>query len=354
MHARIHVEGEDEFVVQSMYMYAQPQSARHNNAEQDFSTAAAPAVRTVVFRRTDATSKVGHGNCGVRDDAGVERDGVTIKARSLGDKHDSLVHGGSPSELVSGLTSYLSQMLHMNPNPTTEANPLSSSVSPASSVASGATTGRSLQSAGGALRPLEILIFNSNSRYKQFGVGVTTHTSLLLGLVQELYSEYFDKFVSNGAIFVRFYIVGMFTFTDSDPAILNTGQRQTYLDDGLVNVNQLLPQFRTLVGGMADLPRHDLHHMLHGSEFFSSSSEDGTGNDDDLDTSVIGLAYVAAACTASRTGVTQANSLLSLHTATVMAHEIGHNLVRWVWFGWLVFCGILWCADRMQTIGYAS
>jgi hypothetical protein len=89
MHARIHVEGDDEFVVQSL----------HDEAED--------AVRIVVFRRTDDMSTKGHGHCAVVDDDSAD----SKKGRVLGGKHDSHVHGGSLDELASEFGLGLAKMI---------------------------------------------------------------------------------------------------------------------------------------------------------------------------------------------------------------------------------------------------
>ena len=150
-----------------------------------------------------------------------------------------------------------------------------------------------------------IVVVNDKKRYDQKGSTVHLSSSALFGVANNLYTNIVEGAPLNPTHNIRLEILSQYTFTQQDPWVnLVDG-------NGEVSANDQLTKFDTWRGSNAQPSNHDLAHLLTGFTYQSST---------------IGLAYLRAVCTPSKSGVTQATDLSDAHISSTITHEVGHNL----------------------------
>jgi len=169
-------------------------------------------------------------------------------------------------------------------------------------------------------RIVEIVLVNDYSRYQLLKSGVHGNSAYLMGVVDDIYSDFPSPLY---AFDMR--LMAMYTFVLGDPveishSVVNNGKS--------IEVSDLLGDFKAWgqAGGVlgnnkptlmqTNIDNADVVHLLSALDFYASaSSNDG----------VVGLAYVGDWCKATKYGVTQAGftSTFSSSVANVIAHEIG-------------------------------
>lgn len=154
---------------------------------------------------------------------------------------------------------------------------------------------------------IKLLIVNDHARFVAYGDDTLLNSAELLQETVELYNKLNEQ---TSTITLSLQIVGMITFSHGDywtPEID---------DDGEANEETLLSDFTSwrsqLLSTDNSLPDHGAAQLLSGLNFRSST---------------VGLAHVNVLCSkSSATGVVQATDSQLSTVATILAHELGHNL----------------------------
>ena len=150
---------------------------------------------------------------------------------------------------------------------------------------------------------IELFIANDKARFTTYGSNTESHTALLVNIVDAIYK-------SGGLTQeTRVALKGQVTFSISDPWNLPAGTC-TGCSAQEIDSSALLSAWADYA--VAQGITADVEHLLSGRDFNGG---------------VLGLAFVGTGCIQSmNNGVVQATNPSNTYVATILTHEIGHNL----------------------------
>jgi len=165
-------------------------------------------------------------------------------------------------------------------------------------------------------RIVEMTIINDVARTSKFGFGVEIDSAFITSLVNDLYADF--PSTSND---VSVTISEIYSFFGTNIHTDNPWSADYTLPAPSADASELLEAFATWVRDESVLDTN----LLQADHFHLYSGHDFVGG-------TVGLAFVGAVCLdnsggrAVNSGITQAQSFNSEFVASIVAHELGHNL----------------------------
>ena len=152
---------------------------------------------------------------------------------------------------------------------------------------------------------VELLVGNDHARYTAEAADTETDSAAMVNVVAALYNA------ANTYPAVRVVLVAQVTFTAEDPYSVSLGTCSACAA-GQVGVSDLLNSWNAWRSGAGNAPAHDDGQLFSGLQF---------------QTGVLGYASVGGLCLWPYSGGVDTTYQGSVSfTATVIAHELGHNL----------------------------